>query len=92
MEERKGFLTPDQVKIVVKLLNLKGIYGALSGPVIRLIDDLLLEKIKAKIPNAEEVLPTVYLIVDEIFNSIDVDEILAALEESKTLPDNITIA
>jgi hypothetical protein len=92
MDERKGFLTPDQVKIVVKLLNLKGIYGALSGPVVRLIDDLLLEKIKSKIPNAEEILPTVYLIIDEIFNSIDVPAILAALEESKKLPDNVNVA
>lgn len=84
MDERKGFLTPEEVKIVAKLLNLKGVYGALAVPIIRLIDDLLLEKIKVKIPNAEEVLPTVYLIIDEIFNSLDVPALLAALEEGKT--------
>ena len=53
--------------------------------------DLLLEKVKAKIPNAEEVLPTVYLIIDEIFNSINVDELLAALEESKNLSENAEV-
>jgi hypothetical protein len=91
-DERKGFLTPEQVKIVVKLLNLKGIYGVLAGPILRLIDDLLLEKVKAKIPNAAEVLPTVYLIIDEIFNSLDVPALLAAMEESAKLPENANVA
>jgi len=91
MEERKGFMTPDQIKILAKLIGLKGIYGLLAPSVLRLIDDLLLEKVKAKIPNAVDVLPVVYQIVDEIFNSFDVDEILAAIEASKQLPEETPI-
>ena len=92
MEERKGFLTPEQVKIAIKILNLKGIYGVLASAALRLVDDLLLEKVKAKIPNAEEALPMVYLIIDEIFNAIDVEELLAVLKESNNLPDNVNIS
>ena len=92
MEERKGFLTPEQVKIVVKLLNLKGIYGVLAKPIISLIDDLLLEKVKAKFPNPEEVLPVIYFVVDELLNAINVPEFLEALEESRKLPENVNVA
>jgi len=40
----------------------------LDGPAIRLVDNLLLEKLKAKIP--AETLPVVYEVIDEIFNSL----------------------
>ena len=68
MEERKGFLTPEQEQKVDELIELKGISEALDGPAIRLVDNLILEKLKAKIP--AETLPIVYGVIDEIFNSL----------------------
>jgi hypothetical protein len=68
METRKGFLTPEQEKQLDELIELKGLSEALDGPAIRLMDNLVLEKLKAKIP--EETLPVVYEVVDEIFNAL----------------------
>ena len=68
MDERKGFLTPEQEQKVDELIELKGISEALDGAAIRLVDNLILEKLKAKIPI--ETLPIVYGVIDEIFNSL----------------------
>jgi len=68
MDERKGFLTPEQEQKVDELIELKGISEALDGAAIRLVDNLILEKLKAKIP--AETLPIVYGVIDEIFNSL----------------------
>ena len=68
MDERKGFLTPEQEQKVDELIELKGISEALDGAAIRLVDNLILEKLKAKIP--AETLPIVYRVIDEIFNSL----------------------
>ena len=68
MDERKGFLTPEQEQKVDELIELKGISEALDGAAIRLVDNLILEKLKAKIP--VETLPIVYGVIDEIFNSL----------------------
>ena len=84
MEERKGFLLPEQIKKLEQILKLKGILGVVDGPILKLIDDLLLEKLKAKIQNPEEVLPLVYLIIDEIFNAIDVEALAAEIAKAKT--------
>jgi hypothetical protein len=95
MEDRKGFLTPEQVKIAIKLSGLKGVYAVAAALVLRLLDDLLLERVKVKIPNAEETLPTVYLIIDEIFGAFGMDEFYALLKEfteEKELPDNVSIS
>lgn len=83
MEERKGFLLPEQIKKLEQILKLKGILGVVDGPILKLIDDLLLEKLKAKIQNPEEVLPLVYLIIDEIFNAIDVEVLAAEIAKAK---------
>lgn len=68
METRKGFLTEEQEQKLDDLIVLKGISETLDGPAIRLVDNLLLEKLKAKIP--AESLPVVYEVIDEIFNSL----------------------
>ena len=68
MEERKGFLTPEQEKLVDKLIELKGVYEAMDGTAIKLADNVMLEKLKAKIP--PDVLPIVYQVVDEIILSL----------------------
>jgi len=67
--ERKGFLTPEQEKVLDELVELKGIAEALDGPAITLIDNQGLERLKEKIP--AEVLPIVYEVIDEIFRSLD---------------------
>lgn len=68
MEERKGFLTPEQEQKLDELIEMKGIYETFDGTAIKLADNMVLEKLKAKIPT--EVLPTVYEVIDEIFNSL----------------------
>jgi len=83
MDERKGFLLPEQIKKLEQILKLKGILGVVDGPILKLIDDLLLEKLKAKIENPEQVLPMIYLIIDEIFNAIDVEAFALAVEQMK---------
>lgn len=83
MEERKGFLLPEQIKKLENILKLKGVLGIIDGPILKLIDDLLLEKLKAKIENPEQVLPMIYLIIDEIFNAIDVEALAAEIAKAK---------
>lgn len=68
MEERKGFLTPEQEEKLDKLIELKGIAEAADGIIIRIGDNQGLEKLKAKLP--DEYLPVVYEIIDEIFNAL----------------------
>jgi len=91
MEERKGFLLPEHIQKLEKILKLKGILGVIDGPILKLIDDLLLEKLKAKIPNPEAVLPMVYLVIDELFNAIDVDALVAEYNAAKLNPANTSI-
>ena len=68
MDTRKGFLTPEQEKQLDELIELKGIYESMDGTAIKLADNMVLEKLKAKIP--EEVLPVVYEVIDEVFKSL----------------------
>jgi len=72
MEERKGFLTPEQEKQLDDLIELKGIAEALDGAAIKLADNQGLERLKAKIP--EDVLPVVYEVIDEIFKALSLTE------------------
>lgn len=69
MEERKGFLTPAQQELLDKLYKAKGIVEAADGIIIRLADDIGLEKAKAKIP--AEYLPFVYEVVDTLFEALE---------------------
>lgn len=68
MEERKGFLKPEQEKQLDELIELKGLYETMDGTAIKLADNMVLDKLKAKIP--DDVLPVVYEVVDEIFKSL----------------------
>lgn len=87
MDDRKGFLLPEQIKKLEQILKLKGILGVVDGPILKLIDDLLLEKLKAQIPNPETVLPMIYLIIDEMFNAIDVDAFVAELAAARAIAE-----
>ena len=68
MDTRKGFLTPEQEKQLDELIEVKGIYETMDGTAIKLADNMVLEKLKAKIP--EDVLPVVYEVIDEVFKSL----------------------
>lgn len=67
-DTRKGFLTPEQEKQLDELIELKGLYESMDGTAIKLADNMVLEKLKAKIP--EDVLPIVYEVIDEVFKSL----------------------
>jgi len=67
-DTRKGFLTPEQEQKLDELIEVKGIYERFDGTAIKLADNQILEKLKAKIP--ADVLPVVYEVIDEIFNSL----------------------
>ena len=68
MDTRKGFLTPEQEKQLDELIEMKGIYETFDGTAIKLADNMVLEKLKAKLP--PETLPVVYEVIDEIFKSL----------------------
>ena len=68
MDTRKGFLTEEQEKQLDELIEMKGIYETFDGTAIKLADNMVLEKLKAKLP--PETLPIVYEVIDEIFKSM----------------------
>lgn len=67
-ETRKGVFTPEQEELLDKLYVAKGITEAMDGVTIKMVDNILIEKLKTKIP--VEFLPTVYEIIDEIMNGL----------------------
>ena len=68
MEERIGFLTPEQEKKLDELIELKGISEALDGPVIKIGDNVGLQKLKEKLLASQpDILPIIFQIIDEIF-------------------------
>ena len=71
MEERIGFLTPEQEKKLDQLIELKGISEALDGPAIKIADNVGLQKLKEKLLASQpDILPIIYQIVDEIFSAL----------------------
>ena len=72
MEERKGFLTPNQEKGIDELVKLDGIAEALDGTAIKIADNQGLEQLKAKIP--AEALPVVYEVIDEVLASLGIQK------------------
>ena len=69
MSERKGVFTPKQEKSLDKLYKGKGVLELLDGVAIRKIDNIVIEKIKKKIPAAA--MEHVYEIVDEIMKALE---------------------
>ena len=72
-QERKGFLTPEQEKVLDGLLKFNNkIAESVDGLAIQLIDNQGLERLKAKIealhPGA---VALVYEVVDELFNALE---------------------
>jgi hypothetical protein len=68
-DTRKGFLTPEQEKITDELIELNGIAEMLDGTAISLADNQGLERLKGTLVEkfGDEVLPSIYEIVDAIF-------------------------
>jgi hypothetical protein len=71
MEERKGFLTPEQEAKLDKLIELKGIAEAIDGPAIKIGDNVGLQKLKEKLVASQpELLPIIYQVIDEVFAAL----------------------
>lgn len=71
MEERKGFFTPEQEVKLDEFLKLEGIYESLDGTAIKLTDNIILEKLKAKLVEKNpEIVDIIEGIIDQIFESI----------------------
>jgi hypothetical protein len=71
MEERKGFLTPEQEAKLDKLIELKGIAEAIDGPAIKIGDNVGLQKLKEKLAASQpELLPIIYQVIDEVFAAL----------------------
>ncbi len=68
MEDRKGFLLPEQEQFLDDIIVLSGVYEAMDGVAIRLADNVGLEKLKTKVP--AEVLPLVYNVLDQVFEAL----------------------
>jgi hypothetical protein len=77
MEERKGFLTPDQEKKVDRVIKFTNpIVESLDGPAISIADNQGLERLKAKlVEKFPDALPMVYEIVDAIVDAIPEPEV-----------------
>lgn len=71
MEERKGVLTPEQEKALEKFYKASGLVEKFDGAIIKLTDNIVLEKLKAKLP--EEYHKIIYDIVDTIMEAIIID-------------------
>ena len=73
MEERKGFLTPEQEDLLDDLLVLNNkIAESLDGIGIKLIDNQLLEALKTKlVEKYPDSLPLVYEIVDALLSGLE---------------------
>lgn len=71
MEERKGFFTPEQEVKLDEFIKLEGIYEAMDGTAIKLVDNILLEKLKAKLQEKNpELIETIESVIDEVFASL----------------------
>jgi hypothetical protein len=72
MEERKGFLTPEQEVVLDGLIKWNNALAEkLDGAGIRLIDNQGLEKLKATLAEKHpEAIPVVYQIIDTLFEGL----------------------
>jgi hypothetical protein len=71
MDERKGFLTPEQEKKLDSIIKLKGLAEAADGPAITLADNQGLDRIKKSIEDQYPgAIILMYEVVDTIFATI----------------------
>lgn len=84
VDDRLGFLTPDQQKKTDTYIKLKGIWEAIDGTAIKMIDDRGLQLLKEKfLSDKPDVLQLVYEVIDAIFTILpDVpDEVIKEVEK-----------
>lgn len=71
-DTRKGFLLPEQEKLLDELIELKGIAEALDGTAIKITDNTGLQKLKEKIfAEKPEMLEMIYMVIDELFLALN---------------------
>lgn len=71
MNERKGFLTPEQEEKIDRLIKLSKFGEAFDGIAIRLADNQGLERLKSKITEKyPDILPEIYEVIDTIIEAI----------------------
>lgn len=69
--ERKGFFTPEQESKLDEFIKLEGIYEAMDGTAIKLVDNVVLDKLKEKLSEKNpELTATVLEIIDEVFANL----------------------
>ena len=71
MESREGFFKPEQEKQIKELVDLGGVSGMMLGVAIKLVDNLLLHRLKRKyLAEKPEALPIIYEFIDEVFEGL----------------------
>lgn len=71
MEERKGFFTEEQEQKLDAFIKLEGIAEAMDGTAIKLVDNIILEKLKDTLNKKDpELLEVIYAVIDDIFDNI----------------------
>jgi hypothetical protein len=71
VDDRKGFFKPDGEDKIHKLFKAKGIVGVVDLPLLRIVDNVLLEKLKTALgENAGEYLPVLYQVLDTIVEAL----------------------
>jgi hypothetical protein len=71
MSERKGFFTPEQEVKLDEFIKLEGLYEAVDGVAIKLVDNALLSKLKEKLQEKNpEMVEMIETVIDEIFAAL----------------------
>jgi len=71
MDERKGFFTPEQEVKLDEFIKLEGLYEAVDGVAIKLVDNALLSKLKEKLQEKNpEMVEMIETVIDEIFAAL----------------------
>ena len=84
VDDRLGFLTPDEEKKADTYLKLKGLWEAVDGPAIKIADNQGLQLLKEKfLADKPDVVAIVYEVIDAVFAILpDVpEEVMAEVEK-----------
>jgi len=84
VDDRLGFLTPDEEKKADTYLKLKGLWEAVDGPAIKVADNRGLQLLKEKfLADKPDVISIVYEVIDAIFAILpDIsEEVMAEVEK-----------
>ena len=85
VDDRLGFLTPDEEKKADTYLKLKGLWEAVDGPAIKIADNQGLQVLKVKfLADKPDVIAIVYEVIDAIFSILpDIpEEVMKEVEKA----------